>query len=124
MKRLPALLSVAVLATWNAQAQESPASSGKAPEVVKFVGTTDLARRQDTSTRIVVSREDILKFGDPNVLEVMKRLPGVTVSNTEVRMRGLGSGYTQILVNGECQAPGFSLESLGLDAIERIEVGV
>lgn len=122
MKRLPALMSVAVLATGNAHAQDSAAQTGKAPEVVKVVGTADAARRLDTSTGIVVSRDEFLRFGDPNVLDVMKRLPGVTVINNEVRMRGLGSGYTQILVNGERQPAGFSLESLSPDAIERIEV--
>jgi len=58
---------------------------------------------------------------------VLKRLPGVTVSGAagrggEIRMRGLGSGYTQILVNGERAPAGFSMESLAPDAIERIEV--
>ncbi len=117
MKKLPALLSAALLATGDAQAQASTA-----PDVVKVVGAAESARRLDTSSRIVVSRDEILKFGDPNLLEVMKRLPGVTVSSNEVRMRGLGSGYTQILVNGERQAPGFALESLSPDAIERIEI--
>ncbi|OYU43101.1 MAG: hypothetical protein CFE44_20260, partial [Burkholderiales bacterium PBB4] len=37
-------------------------------------------------------------------------------------MRGLGNGYTQILVNGELMPGGFSLESLSPNQIERIEV--
>ena len=39
-----------------------------------------------------------------------------------VQMRGLGNGYTQMLVNGERPPPGFSLESLSPDQVERIEV--
>jgi iron complex outermembrane receptor protein len=39
-----------------------------------------------------------------------------------VRMRGLGNGYTQMLVNGERPPPGFSLEALAPDQVERIEV--
>jgi outer membrane receptor for ferrienterochelin and colicin len=37
-------------------------------------------------------------------------------------MRGLGAGYTQILINGERAPPGFSLDTLSPDLIERIEV--
>ncbi len=37
-------------------------------------------------------------------------------------MRGMGGGYTQLLVNGERMPPGFSLESLPPDQVERIEV--
>jgi outer membrane receptor protein involved in Fe transport len=61
-------------------------------------------------------------------MEVLKRLPGITVDSGPggrggtVRMRGLGSGYTQILVNGERMPPGFSLDSIAPDMIERIEI--
>ena len=37
-------------------------------------------------------------------------------------MRGLGAGYTQILIDGQRVPPGFSLESLTPDQIERIEI--
>ncbi|PTT76138.1 TonB-dependent receptor, partial [Pelomonas sp. HMWF004] len=40
----------------------------------------------------------------------------------DVRMRGMGSGYTQILVNGERMPPGFSLDQLPPEQVERIEV--
>ena len=83
-------------------------------------------RRDSTASKIVVNRDEIVKYGDQTILDVMKRLPGVTVSGaggrgTEIRMRGLGSGYTQILVNGERAPPGFSLDTLSPDLIERIE---
>jgi outer membrane receptor protein involved in Fe transport len=84
-------------------------------------------RRDDTASKIVVNRDEILKYGDTNVLDVLKRVPGVTVSGnggrgSEVRMRGLGAGYTQILLNGDKAPPGFTLDSLAPDLIERIEV--
>jgi outer membrane receptor protein involved in Fe transport len=84
-------------------------------------------RRDDTASKIVVNRDEIVKYGDTNVLDVLKRVPGVTVSGnggrgSEVRMRGLGAGYTQILLNGEKAPPGFTLDSLAPDLIERIEV--
>jgi outer membrane receptor protein involved in Fe transport len=37
-------------------------------------------------------------------------------------MRGLGNGYTQVLINGERAPQGFDISSLSPDVIERIEV--
>ena len=84
-------------------------------------------RRQDTATKIVVTQEDIVRYGDTTVGDVLKRLPGVTIGGVQgrggdIRMRGLGSGYTQILLNGEPSPPGFSLDSISPDLIERIEI--
>jgi outer membrane cobalamin receptor len=75
-----------------------------------------------------VNHEEINKYGDTNVMDVLKRLPGITVDSGPggrggaIRMRGLGTGYTQILVNGERMPPGFSLDSIAPDMIERIEI--
>ncbi|CAN5859198.1 catecholate siderophore receptor CirA [soil metagenome] len=84
-------------------------------------------RRQDTASKIVVTQEDILRYGDTTIGDVLKRLPGVTIGGVQgrggdIRMRGLGAGYTQILLNGEPSPPGFSLDSISPDLIERIEV--
>jgi outer membrane receptor for ferrienterochelin and colicins len=84
-------------------------------------------RRQDTASKIVVTQEDIVRYGDTNIGDVLKRLPGVTIGGVQgrggaVRMRGLGAGYTQIMLNGEPSPPGFSLDSISPDNIERIEV--
>ena len=54
-------------------------------------------RRQDTASKIVVTQEDIIRYGDPNIGDVLKRLPGVTVGGVQgrggsIRMRGLGAG--------------------------------
>ncbi|MEF7616244.1 TonB-dependent receptor [Aquincola sp. MAHUQ-54] len=89
-------------------------------------GDTEL-RRQSTASKIVVGREEIERFGDGNVSDVLKRIPGITVQGTPgrggtPRMRGLGSGYTQILVDGEPLPAGFSVDSLSPEQLERIEV--
>lgn len=94
---------------------------------IKGAATAYDARRNDTATKIVVTQEEILKNGDTTVGEVLKRLPGVTIGGVQgrggdIRMRGLGAGYTQILLNGEPAPPGFSLDSISPDMIERIEV--
>jgi outer membrane receptor for ferrienterochelin and colicin len=79
-------------------------------------------RRDDTASKTVLTHEEIVKYGDTNVFDVLKRAPGVTVIGNSIRMRGLGSGYTQILVNGERPPPGFSMDALAPEQIEKIEV--
>ncbi|QNA99728.1 TonB-dependent receptor [Massilia sp. Se16.2.3] len=84
-------------------------------------------RRDDTASKVVIGQEEIAKYGDTSVVDVLKRVPGITVSSPngrggEIRMRGLGAGYTQILLNGERAPAGFSIDQLSPDVIERIEV--
>jgi iron complex outermembrane receptor protein len=84
-------------------------------------------RRMSTAAKMIFGREELDRNGDSSVGEILKRLPGVTMGGAPgrgsgIRMRGLGNGYTQMLVNGERPPPGFSLESLSPDQVERIEV--
>ncbi|MGZ5200701.1 MAG: TonB-dependent receptor plug domain-containing protein [Telluria sp.] len=79
-------------------------------------------RRDDTASKTVLNRDEIQKYGDTSIYDVLKRAPGVTVTGNVLRMRGLGAGYTQILVNGDRPPPGFSLDALTPDQIERIEI--
>ena len=79
-------------------------------------------RRDDTASKTVLGADEIRKYGDDNIFDVLKRAPGVTVTGKTLRMRGLGAGYTQILVNGDRPPPGFSLDTLAPDQIERIEI--
>lgn len=117
-------LGVAI-ASSAAQGQEaqSTARSGavQSVEVKGDAGNYD-TRSEDTATKIVVARADIVRYGDSSVLDVMKRIPGVTVSGASVQLRGLGRGYTQVLINGERAPAGFSIDSVSPDMIERIEV--
>jgi outer membrane receptor for ferrienterochelin and colicins len=79
-------------------------------------------RRNDSAGRLTVTREDIARYGDVNVSSLLKRQPGISVVNGEVRMRGLGSGYTQILIDDEPAPAGFMIDSLAPSMIERIDV--
>ena len=84
-------------------------------------------RRESTASKIVIGREEIEKQGDATLGDVLKRLPGVTVQGAPgrggaIRMRGLGGGYTQILLDGERMPPGFSVDSLTPEQVERIEI--
>jgi len=102
--------------------QQSSAPRPAMPATVEVKANADTLRRNDTASRSVVTHEELVKYGDRSALDAMKRLPGVTVSDGTVRMRGLGSGYTQVLVDGERAPSGFSLEALAPESIERIEV--
>ncbi len=84
-------------------------------------------RRYSTAAKMVFGREELDRFGDTTLADVLKRLPGVSVAGTpgrggDIRMRGLGSGYTMILLNGEPVPRGFSLDQLAPEQVERIEV--
>ena len=82
---------------------------------------TDLRRRAPVAKQIY-GREEIDKYGDTSVSDVLKRLPGVNIQGGAPRMRGLGSGYTLVLINGDPAPPGFQFDQLNPSQIERIEV--
>lgn len=107
----------------------APAEPGKAAQQVEIKGATDAnaERRRSTASRIVFGREEIDRMGDATLGEVLKRLPGVTMGGppgrgNQPRMRGMGSGYTAILIDGQRMPFGFSLDSISPDQIERIEI--
>ncbi len=84
-------------------------------------------RRLSTAAKIVVGREEIERYGDSSMGELLKRLPGIVSSGRPGRggppaMRGLGSGYTQIMIDGERAPRGFSLEDISPEQVERIEI--
>ncbi len=82
---------------------------------------TDLRRREPVAKQLY-GRDELDKYGDTQLSDVLKRLPGINVSGGQLRMRGLGGAYTQILVNGEPAPPGFSLDNLNPAQVERLEV--
>ena len=109
--------------------QDDPPSRRSPVERVEIRGThTDSElRRNAIAGKIVIGREEIERFGDTTVGEVLRRLPSVTLGGRpgrggEIRLRGMGSGFTQILVDGERMPAGLALETLTPDQIERIEL--
>jgi len=79
-------------------------------------------RRRDPVAKTVIGRDELDKYGDTSVGDVLKRLPGVTMQGGSPRLRGLGAGYTLVLLNGEPAPPGFSLDNLSPGQVERIEL--
>ena len=114
----------------SAQAQEvgsnqegGPAPGAKLERVEISTRQTDTElRRRARPAQHVYGREELDKFGDTNVADVLQRLPGVSMQGNAPRLRGLGAGYTQILINGDPAPPGFALDQLDPALVERIEV--
>lgn len=89
-------------------------------------------RRDSPIQKIVIAEEDVERYGDATVGEVMRRLPGMGFTGPagvakDVRMRGMDKGYTQFMINGE-PVPGatqerqMQVDRLPADMIERIEI--
>ena len=102
-------------------------NSGQQVEITGGRETDTDLRRQSTAAKIVIGRDEIDKFGDATVGEVLRRLPGVTTPGAPgrggpPRLRGLGGGFTQLLIDGQRIPRGFSLESLTSEQVERIEI--
>jgi len=123
-------LAIALVTPGLAFAQTTPPAPEDAAtdpaqlETVKVTGASTVdQRRAESTNRIVVDRAEILRHNDDTLSSVMRRLPGVTVSPTDgIRMRGLGAGYIQILVDGVPAATDFSIDSISPELIERIEI--
>ena len=133
----PTPAAPAAAASAPAAAASAPRSRPRAaapaapqPQSIEITGArendTD-QRRQATAAKIVIGREEIQRFGDSSVSEVLKRLPGVTTPGPPgrggpPRMRGMGGGYTQLLIDGQRAPAGFSLDQLTPEQLERIEI--
>jgi outer membrane receptor for ferrienterochelin and colicins len=128
---LLAALVISIGAPAAAQTVAPPAAAASAPpQRIQITGGRESEteqRRRSTAAKIVIGREEIEQYGDSTVGEVLRRLPGVTTPGRPgrggaPRLRGLGAGYTQLLIDGEPIPRGFSLESLTPDQVERIEI--
>lgn len=123
-------LAVSAALPVMAQQQAQPIK-GEAP-VARIAVTGQMLsdadqRRDQTAAKIIVGHEELVKYGDNTLSEALKRLPGITVGGApgrggDLRMRGLGNGYTQLLLNGEAPARGFPLDSISPDMVDRVEI--
>jgi outer membrane receptor for ferrienterochelin and colicins len=93
---------------------------------VEVRSTADAQRRADVAGRQVVGRDELLRHGDTRLVDALQRVPGLSAetrgAQTELKLGGLGGGYTQVLLNGEPLPRGVALDSIALDSIERVEI--
>lgn len=139
----PLLLHVAILRTLQSLAVtissgvfvEAYAAEQALPAVTVTATTqrdAQIERKNASLQKIVISEEEIERYGDATVGDVLRRLPGMSFTGPagvtkDIRMRGLDKGYTQFLINGEpvagaAQERQMQVDRLPADMIERIEV--
>ena len=106
---LGACMSVGVARAQQAPAQ--PQAQAGLEEVVitgyrrSLEEATD-AKRNATGFSDSIFAEDIGKFPDTNIAESFNRIPGITIARditgegTQIAIRGLGTNFTKVLLNG------------------------
>lgn len=87
---------------------------------VKAKSEVENARR-DASAKTIITNAELLRFGDNTITDAMKRVPGVIVSQGVIKLPGMGSQYTQILVDGEALRAA-KLDQIPMAMIERVEI--
>lgn len=94
---------------------------------IDVIGAAAAQRRDDTAGATIISRDTLLRHGDRSLADALRRVPGMTVTDgggkgSEISMRGLGKGYTSVLLNGAPLPPGFSIDALTPAMIERVDI--
>lgn len=128
-----AVAAMCVLAMAHAGAAEQVAAAAASPQTQDKVMAVEVQgrrigveqeRREGTGIKYIVSRADLARYGDSRTLDVLRRVPGLSVDpdGGEIRMRGLGTGYVQVLLDGRPAGESFSFDSITPDLIERIEI--
>jgi len=109
------MLSGLIVAQAHAQTAAAPAANAPNSDVVEEIvvsgyrrslAESTLAKRESTSFADSIFAEDIGKFPDSNIAESFNRIPGITITRditgegTNVAIRGLGSNFTNVTLNG------------------------
>jgi outer membrane receptor for ferrienterochelin and colicins len=82
------------------------------------------ARRDATTQKVIVDRNEIDSLGVQTIGEVLSRLPGVELKGNAVRARGMSRDSVQILMDGERLVGGMTgaLDRLSAEQLERVEI--
>ncbi|WEF31723.1 TonB-dependent receptor plug domain-containing protein [Pseudoduganella chitinolytica] len=111
---------------WLVLALTCGSASAASLSTVEVKGSRHDQRRDETAGTVVLGRAQLAADGDRTLAEALQRLPGITVDTSgrgaTIRMRGLGSGYTQVLLNGVPAPAGFTVDTLAPELVERVEI--
>jgi outer membrane receptor protein involved in Fe transport len=113
-------------------ASESEAGPDEARDIIVTGQLVFRNRTEDPNPVLSYDIEYFQRFEPVSVGEMLKRVPGVTFTSDVleydgVQMRGLPSGFTQVLINGR-RTPGgeadgsFFVDRLPAELVERIEI--
>ena len=116
----------------SVQADEAGKERTLKQVVVTDQRDAQIERKESYLQKIVIGEEEVERFGDVSVGDILKRLTGISFTGPagvtkDVRMRGLDKGYTQFMINGELvngatKDRQFQVDRLPADMIERIEI--
>ncbi len=125
----------AALSHGAAAAQEVSAGRGALDQVQEVVvyATRYRDRTTDTAPALSYDLKYFQKFEPNTVGDMLKRVPGVGFVGSDImeydgpQLRGLGGGYTQVLINGK-RVPGagddrsFWVDRIPAEMVERVEI--
>jgi vitamin B12 transporter len=128
-----AAVLAAVLAVPHAAAEEPPTGPPVEEEIVVTASRAPEPAREVGSSVTVLDRDEIERRGVATVLELLRTVPGVEVSQgggpgrvASVFLRGATSAQTLVLLDGvRLNSPAtaaFDLADLTLDGVERVEI--
>ncbi|WP_299807579.1 TonB-dependent receptor [Tardiphaga sp.] len=95
------------------------------------VQTANELRRASPNAKIIIEAEQLNQFNDQSVGDAIRRLPGVSFPrlnrSRDIKLRGLGKEYTQVLLDGRPIVDGDSSRNMEVDRIptifvERVEI--
>lgn len=58
-------------------------------------------RKDNSIAKRIIKGEELSQYGDMNAQEILKRTPGVTISEGKGKKGAPGKGYTKVLIDGE-----------------------
>jgi len=129
------LLAQLIAAAMPVMAEDASEVKEKEDQMVVTASSIEQNLRDAPASISVITREDLQKKPVQNLKDVLKDVPGVQITNESdnrqgVSIRGLGSGYTLILVDGKrvnsrnavFRHNDFDLSWIPAESIERIEV--
>jgi outer membrane receptor for ferrienterochelin and colicins len=129
------LLAQLIAAACPVMAEDVSEVKEKEDQMVVTASAIEQNLKDAPASISVITREDLQKKPVQNLKDVLKDVPGVQITNESdnrqgVSIRGLGSGYTLILVDGKrvnsrnavFRHNDFDLSWIPAESIERIEV--
>ncbi|MBU9847255.1 catecholate siderophore receptor CirA [Rahnella ecdela] len=129
------LLAQLIAAAMPVMAEDASEVKEKEEQMVVTASSIEQNLKDAPASISVITREDLQKKPVQNLKDVLKDVPGVQITNESdnrqgVSIRGLGSGYTLILVDGKrvnsrnavFRHNDFDLSWIPAESIERIEV--
>jgi outer membrane receptor for ferrienterochelin and colicins len=128
-----ALLGTCLMTPFAAFAQEAPPQEETTLDEIIVTGEIQYRDRTDTvAPELVYDQEFFAKFEPVSVGDQLRRVPGVAFTSDvgeadAPQMRGLGQGFTQVLVNGR-PIPGAGndrsvfVDRIPAEIIDRIEI--